>query len=137
MQDPASVKMMADMVDDGLGRGYSAWFTRALAVKKQHQTPPEIDFTPPVIGPQWIIIGNYIAGGGLVNFLARSTHFIKSPTERPRSEKSRAAGDNHCVFWTTDREDVTAGTAKLQTGACSSGEGLTRIPTLWRFLRVK
>ena len=60
--DPSTVKMTADMVDDDLGRGSSAWFTRALAVQKQHQTPPEIDFTPPVIGPQWTIIGDYIAG---------------------------------------------------------------------------
>ena len=117
MQDPATVKMMAEMVDDNLGRGYSAWFIRALAVQKQHQTPPEIDFTPPVIGPQWIIIGNYIAGGGLNNVLAPSTESIKSSTKRPRSEKSGAAGDNYCFFLTTDREDVTAETAKLQTGA--------------------
>ena len=32
MQDPATVKMMAHMVDDDLDRGSSAWFTRALAV---------------------------------------------------------------------------------------------------------
>ena len=98
MQDPATVKMMAEMVDDDLGRGYSAWFTRALAVQKQHQTPPEIDFTPPVIGPQLIVIENYIAGGGLDNVLARSTQSIKSPTKRPHSEKSGAAGDHYCLF---------------------------------------
>ncbi|CAN0224997.1 unnamed protein product [Ascophyllum nodosum] len=98
MQDPATVKMMADMVDDDLGRASLAWFTRALAVQKQHQTPPEIDFTPPVIGPQWTIIGDYIAGGGLHNVTARSTHSIKSPTKRPRSEKSGAASNNYCFF---------------------------------------
>ena len=98
MQDPATVKMMAEMVDDGPGLGYSAWFTRALAVQKQHQTPPEIDFTPPVIGPQWIIIGKYIAGGGLDNVFARSTQSIKSPTKRPRSEKPGAASNNYCLF---------------------------------------
>ena len=69
---------------------------------KQHQTPPEIDFTPPVTGPQWTIIGDYIAGGGLHNVTARSTHSIKSPTKRPRSEKSGAAGDNYC-FCLDDR----------------------------------
>ena len=67
MQDPGTFKMMADMVDDDLGRWSSAWFTRALAFQKQHQTPLEIEFMPPVIGPQWMIIGDYIAGGGLRN----------------------------------------------------------------------
>ena len=86
--------MMAGMVDKDLGRGSSAWFTRALAVQEQHQTPPEIDLTPPVIGPQWTIVGDYIAGGGLHNVPARSTHSIKSPTKRPHSEKPGAAGDN-------------------------------------------
>ena len=36
MQDPGTFKMMADMVDDDLGRWSSAWFTRALAFQKQH-----------------------------------------------------------------------------------------------------
>ena len=85
IKDPATVKMMADMVDDDLGRGSLAWLTKALAVQKQHQTPPEIDFTPRVIGPQWTIIEDYIAGGGLHNVTARSTHSIKSPTKRSRS----------------------------------------------------
>ena len=89
---------MTDMVDDDPGRGSSAWFTRALAVQKQHQTPPEIDFMPPVIGPQWMIIGDYIAGEGLRNVTARSTHSIKPPTKRPRSEKSGAAGANYCFL---------------------------------------
>ena len=40
MQDPGTFKMMADMVDDDLGRWSSAWFTRALAFQRQHQTPP-------------------------------------------------------------------------------------------------
>ena len=52
MQDPGTFKMMADMVDDDLGRWSSAWFTRALAFQTQHQAPPEIEFMPPVIGPQ-------------------------------------------------------------------------------------
>ena len=94
--------MMADMVDDDLGRGSSAWLTRALAVQKQHQTPPEIDFTPPVFGPQRTIIGDYIAGGGLHNVTARSTNSIKSLTKRPRSEKSGAA-DNYCFIFFYDR----------------------------------
>ena len=34
MRDPATFKMMADMVDDDLGRWSSAWFTRALAFQK-------------------------------------------------------------------------------------------------------
>ena len=50
---------------------------------------------PPVIGPQWMIIVDYIAGGRLRNVTARSTHSIKSPTKRPRSEKSGAASDNY------------------------------------------
>ena len=94
MLDPATFKMTADMVDNDLGRWSSAWFTRALVFQKQHQTPPEIEFMPPVIGPQWTIIGNYIAGEGLRNVTARSTYSIKSPTKRPLSEKSGAAGDN-------------------------------------------
>ena len=98
MQDPGTFKMMADMVDDDLGRWSSAWFTRALAFQKQHQTPPEIEFMPPVIGPQWMIIGDYIAGGGLRNVTARNTYPIKSSTKRPRSEKFGAAGDNFCFL---------------------------------------
>ena len=98
MQDPGTFKMMADMVDDDLGRWSSAWFPRALAFQKQHQTPPEIEFMPPVIGPQWTIIGDYIAGGGLRNVTTPSTYPIKSPTKRPRSEKSGAAGDNFCFL---------------------------------------
>ena len=98
IQDPATFKMMADMVDDDLGRWSSAWFTRALAFQKQHQIPPEIKFMPPVIGPQWTIIVDYIAGGRLRNVTARSTHSIKSPTKRPRPEKSGAAGDNYCFL---------------------------------------
>ena len=46
MQDPATVKMTADMVDDDLDRGSSAWFTRAMAVQKQHQTPPKSTLRP-------------------------------------------------------------------------------------------
>ena len=98
IQDPATFKLMADMVDDDLGRWSLAWLTRALAFQKQHQTPPEIEFMPPVIGPQWMMIGDYIAGGGLRNVTARSTHSIKSPTKCPRSEKSGAAGDNYCFL---------------------------------------
>ena len=51
IQDPTIFKKMAGMVDDDLGRWSLAWFTRALAFQKQHQTPPEIEFMPPVIGP--------------------------------------------------------------------------------------
>ena len=98
MQDPGTFKMMADMVDDDLGRWSSAWFTRALAFQKQHQTPPEIEFMPPVIGPQWTVVGDYIAGGGLRNVTTRSSYPIKSPTKRPRSEKFGAAGDNVCFL---------------------------------------
>ena len=101
VQDPATFKMMANIVDADLGRWSSAWFTRALAFQKQHQTPPEIEFMPPVIRPQWTIIGDYIAGGELRNVTARSTHSIKSPTKRPCSEKSGAAGDNY--FFLDDR----------------------------------
>ena len=127
MQDPATVKIMADMVDDDLGQGSSAWFTRALAVQKQHQTPPEIDFMPPVIGPQWTIIGDYIAGGRLHNVTARSTHSVKSPTKRPRSEKSGAAGDDYSFFFTTDREDVTAETARESTPRNSTAAPATGV----------
>ena len=98
MHDPGTFKMMTDMVDDDLGRWSSAWFTRALAFQKQHQTPPEIKFMPPMIGPQWMVIGDYIAGGGLRNVTARSTYPIKSSTKRPRSEKIGAAGDNFCFL---------------------------------------
>ena len=98
IQDPAAFKMIADMVDDDLGRWSSAWFTRALAFQKQHQMPPEIEFMPPVIGPQWMIMVDYIAGGRLRNVTARGTHSIKFPTKRPRSEKSGAAGDNYCFL---------------------------------------
>ena len=98
MQDPGTFKLMADRVDDDLGRWSSVWFTRVLAFQKQHQTPPEIEFMPPVIGLQWTIIGDYIAGGGLRNVTARSTYLIKSPTKRPRSENVWAAGDNFCFL---------------------------------------
>ena len=98
MQDPGMFKMMADMFDDDLGRWSSALFTRALAFQKQHQTPQEIEFMPPVIGPQWTIIGDYIAAGGLRNVTARSTYPIKSPTKRLRSEKYGAAGDIFCFL---------------------------------------
>ena len=98
MQDPGTFKMMADMADDDLGRWSSASFTRALAFQKQHQTPPEIEFMPPVIGPQWTVIGHYFAGGELRNVTARSTYPIKSPTKRPRSKKIGAAGDNFCFL---------------------------------------
>ena len=94
MQDPETFKMMGEIFDNDLGRLSSAWFTRALAFQKQHQTSPEIEFMPPAIGPQWMIIGDYIAGGGLRNVTARSTYPIKSLKKRPRSEKSRAACDN-------------------------------------------
>ena len=98
MQDPATFKMMADIVDDDLGRWSSAWFARALALQKQHRTPPEIEFMPPVIGTRWTTIGDYIAGGRLRNVTARSTYPIKSPTKRPRSEKSGAAGVNYFLL---------------------------------------
>ena len=98
MQDPATFKMVVDMVDDDLGRWSSAWFTRAMVFQKHHKTPPKIEFMPRVIGPQWTIIGDYIVGGRLRNVTARSTHSIKSPTRRPRSKNSEAAGDNYCFF---------------------------------------
>ena len=98
MQDPGTFKMMVDMVDDNLGRWSSVWFTSALAFQKQHQTPPEIEFMPPVFGPQWTIIGDYVAGGGLRNVTARSTCPIKSPMKRPRSENSGTTGDNFCFL---------------------------------------
>ena len=52
MQHTATFKMVADMVDDDLGRWSSAWFTRAMVFQKHHKTPPEIEFMPRVIGPQ-------------------------------------------------------------------------------------
>ena len=129
MQDPVIFKMMADMVDDDLGRGSLAWFTRALAYQKQYETPPEIEFMPPVIGPQWTIIGDYIAGGGLRNVTARSTHSIKSPTKRPRWGKSGAVDDTYCSMDDRSgeghRRNYPWGHAKKPNRRTSNGGGDT------------
>ncbi|CAM9542975.1 unnamed protein product, partial [Ectocarpus sp. 12 AP-2014] len=53
MTDDATFKVMADMVDEDLSQWTSTWFTRALAFKKQYQTPPHIESMPRVVGPQW------------------------------------------------------------------------------------
>ena len=114
MQDPGTFKMMADMVNDDLGRWSSAWFITALAFQKQHQTPPEIEFMPPVIGPQWTVIGDYIAGGGLRNLTARSTY----PSNLRRSalaRKNLGQPVTTSAFWTTDREVATAEAARGST----------------------
>lgn len=36
MNDPATFKVMADMVDEDVGQWTSTWFTKALVFKKQH-----------------------------------------------------------------------------------------------------
>ncbi|CAN0442854.1 unnamed protein product [Pylaiella littoralis] len=91
MEDPSTFKMMAEMVNEGIGQWTSVGFTRAVSFQKQHPTPPEIKHMPLVIGPQWAVIGDYI-----VNVVLPSTHSLMSPTKRPGLRKSPATGDNRC-----------------------------------------
>ena len=126
MQDPATFKMMVDMMGDDLGRWSSAWFTRALTFQKQHQTPPEIESMPSVIRSQWTIIGDYTAGGGLRNVIARCIQSIKSLTKRPRSEKSGAAGDNYCHHRKCPWEHTKKPNRRASNGGGGTGDGRDR-----------
>ena len=114
MQDPGTFKMMVDMVDDDLGRWSSALLTRALAFQKQHQKPPEIEFMPPVIGPQWTVIG--------ITSRAEDCATLPLAAPTPSNLQRSALGWKHLgqpvitsAFWTTDREVATTETARGRT----------------------
>ena len=65
MHDRATFDMVAKMIDDDMAEWTSAWLTETLAFRKKHQNPPHIEDMPPVIGPQWQTVGDFIASGGL------------------------------------------------------------------------
>ena len=88
MHDRATFDMVAKMIDDDLAEWTSARLTKTLAFRK-HQIPPHIEGMPPVIGPQWQIVGDFIASGGLRQVIFRSypaaaAAAVMSPTKRGR-----------------------------------------------------
>ena len=91
---------------------------------------------PLVIGPQWTIIGDYVAGGGLRNVIARCIRSIKSPTKRPHSEDSGAAGDSYCFLddrpGGCHRRNCAWGNTKNPTAAVAPRAAAWEVDVPWK-----
>ena len=106
MYDQATFDIVAKMIDDDLAEWTSMWLTKTLAFRKKHQSPPHIEDMPPVIGPQWQIVGDFIASGGLRQVIFRSSPAtavttVMSPIKRGRQSTGEGRGKGIC--WKQDK----------------------------------
>lgn len=89
--------MLADMVDEDLGLWAAAWLAETVTFTKEYDTAPSIEQMPPVMGPQWTVLANFIAGGGLRNLRLRHgpvAATVMSPTKRSPHGANGGGGGN-------------------------------------------
>lgn len=94
MEDEATFDMVDDLVDDDLRDWSSALANTALSFKKQHPNPPEIELMPPVVGPRWNVVADFISSGGLRSHYVQRVATTMSPTKRARLGESTS--DTRC-----------------------------------------
>lgn len=103
LNDKRVFQMLADIVNDDLKTWAAKWLCAAVRFRNIYDSPPAVEHFPPVMGPQWNDLQDFIGSGGLRNIAIRqvSAAAVMSPTKRGRQSTGDGGGKGHC--WKQDK----------------------------------
>ena len=102
MKDTRVFQMIADIVNDDLKTWAAEWLCAAVKFRTIYDAPPTIEHFPPVMGPQWTDLRDFIGSGGLRQIALRQTA-VMSPTKRSRESNGGGGREGKGLCWQQDK----------------------------------